>query len=90
MIRHFNITLAAGSQNTGLKLRIMMLATKHHITGFVEQKSNKIFIEAEGDENEMDVFLTSLKKNHPEMSENTEMQKKEPGKLSYFDEFIIK
>ena len=67
-----------------------MLATKHHITGFVEQKNNIIIIEAEGDENEMDVFLTSLKKIHPEMSETLELQKKRHRKLSYFDEFIIK
>lgn len=63
MIKHYNITVKGRVQGVGFRYHTKMKASKLGIKGFVKNKLNRsVYIEAEGEEDFISVFLNWCKK----------------------------
>lgn len=63
MIKHYNITILDESSTPGFRFAIMEKAYRLSIKGYVRRKkSGGVFIEAEGEEENLDTFLQWCKK----------------------------
>jgi len=89
MKRHFTIKINGDFQHKGYKLRTMILADKFRIKGSVAEGLNKIIIEAEGDENNLEAFFNSVIDSHKETGNQEFTIVKGELPLSYFDDFRI-
>lgn len=75
-------------QGVGFRPFIYRLAKKYDLTGFINNSSQGVFIEAEGDQNRIDQFITDIKTEKPEHAfiQNQECTFIEPAG---YTEFII-
>lgn len=56
--KHYNIKVSGKVQNVGFRYATMKAALENNIRGFVRnQRDGSVYIEAEGDENDMDLFI---------------------------------
>ncbi len=63
MVKHYDVTLYYESQIEGFRFSIMAKALQLNITGYVRrQLSDCVFIEAEGEEKELEEFIAWCKK----------------------------
>lgn len=63
MIKHYDITILNESTTPGFRFAIMEKAYRLAITGYVRRKkSGGVFIEAEGEEDNLEAFLQWCKK----------------------------
>jgi acylphosphatase len=57
-IKNFQLTIAGRVQGVGFRYSALQKAKEHHITGYVKnQYDGSVFIEAEGDETDLDHFI---------------------------------
>jgi acylphosphatase len=63
MKKHFNLTIVAESNTPGFRFSVMEKAYKHEVCGYIRRKHNGgFFIEAEGDETNLDAFVDWCRK----------------------------
>ena len=87
MTRHYHIELRGKVNQLGNKLHTMLLANKHIIKGAISERVNRIEIEAEGEEENLDAFVASCR---DELSGNRiDEMIVEERTLAYYDEFTI-
>ena len=66
MRKHLDITIAGKLYETGFRFVAMQAAYKYRITGTIKYNRFKnIFIQAEGEESNLDQFITWCRKGHP-------------------------
>lgn len=66
MKKHYDITITGRVQRVGFRFYVMQNAYKHSITGTVRNNDyDKVFIEAEGEENHLNDFLVWCHKGSP-------------------------
>lgn len=62
MHRHINITISGRVQGVGFRYSAMAIAQRYNISGFTRNMPNgDVYIEAEGDDNNLDSFLAWCK-----------------------------
>jgi len=89
MHKHFTIKIRGNLQGKGYKLRTMIFASKYRIKGSVAEDNNKIIIEAEGEENNLEAFFNSVIHSHKETGNHEFRVEKVASSLTYFDDFRI-
>lgn len=57
MIKHYSLTISGRVQQVGFRFFAMQMAYKNHINGFVRNQKGGVFIEAEGEEEELKRFM---------------------------------
>lgn len=87
MIRHYHIEIKGKVNQLGYKLHTMILANKYTILGNISEWNNLIEIEAEGEEVNLKVFITSCKKRLTGSNIDEIIINEKP--LAYYDEFTI-
>jgi len=87
MLNHYHIEIKGKLNRLGYKLHTMLLANKYQILGKVSEGNNLIEIEAEGEKDDLDAFVTACKK---QMNDNKiDDINIEERPLAYYDEFTI-
>jgi acylphosphatase len=85
---HFDIKITGLQKKPGIKFRLMRMAELYHIAGYVSWGKDKVMkIEAEGKENELRQFLSSIR-DVPGMDDPFQLNSKE-GSMKGFREFSI-
>jgi acylphosphatase len=66
MLKHLNITITGKVQRIGFRFQALQMAYEYGIKGNVKNLNhNKVYIEAEGDEESLDKYLKWAKKGPP-------------------------
>ncbi len=87
MKKHIQITIRGLNANTGNRFRTFVVAKQLGLSGLVYKDPEKLIIEAEGEEEELDKLITYFERIHAGIpSIKTEIIEKP---VMYYEEFLI-
>jgi acylphosphatase len=87
MVKHYHIILKGNFRYSGFRFHTLMAAHSLSINGMVIERDGNIIIEAEGNENELEEFITWCRAgNQTPAPESVEVIEKP---LAYYNEFLI-
>jgi acylphosphatase len=88
MKKHFNIKIAGRVQGVFFRASTKSKAEEFSIAGFVQNEPDgSVYIEAEGEEEKLDQFITWCKRG-PELAEVTTCDV-QPGNMERYTDFVI-
>lgn len=89
MKKHYNITIFGNVRNVGFRFCAMQRAYIDGVAGYIKySKNNSIFIEVEGEDNQLQNFLTWCRKG-PVGSKVENIEILETEQLNHFSSFDI-
>ena len=87
MVKHFQVTIRNHVASSGNRFRIYLTAKQLGIKGFVSENPEKITIEAEGEQDNLDMFIRSCNQI-PCDKTSLEININEKHRM-FYDEFFI-
>ena len=87
-MKHYNISISGRVQRVGFRFSAMQAAYRHGVSGFVRNmKDDSVYIEAEGEEDAINLFLQWCRKGPPGARVDT--AKISEGEMKNFKKFDI-